>query len=261
MDEAFALRYEQYEANHWWFRGRRAILGTLIGNLPWPRGAVCLEIGVGPGLNLATLYPPQVKVIGLEPNRHNLMVAARRSRCPILQGTAERLPPEIDSMRFDAITLFDVLEHVEEDELALKQLAQRLKPGGWLLLTVPAYQWLWGRHDLINNHYRRYTLNRLGRKLEGAGLRMKRGTYFNTILFPLAALVRLVDSFPLPGRKERGLRSDFELSTWGLNSLLGSVFSWEKHWVRHFNFPFGFSLYCQAELVDGPVAGSRNMEC
>jgi len=255
MDELYARNYERYEERHWWFRGRRKILRSLLQRLPWPAGADVLEIGVGPGINLVTLYPLQINLFGLEMNERSARIAAERSEARVFCGTVERFPARLEQRKFDAITLYDVLEHINDDQSALLQLTRRLKAGGCLLLTVPAYQWLWGEHDIINQHCRRYTMPQLREKLEKAGLQVTRATYFNTLLLLPAVFVRFAAGIAggAASRKDRPLHSDFEYSSYGLNDLLGFIFSLEAFWLKRFNFPCGISIYCEAKLQDSPA--------
>ena len=89
------------------------------------------------------------------------------------------------------MTALDVLEHIEDDRGALAEIRRVLRPGGTLLATVPAYRWMWGPQDEISHHYRRYVRDELSEKIEASGLRLRRATYFNTLLLPAVAAVRL----------------------------------------------------------------------
>lgn len=246
MDESLAGRYEQYEREHWWFRGRRKILRSLINSQPWPTGADILEIGVGAGLNLLTIYPDNARVFGLEMHEHNAQIAAARTGGPVFCGTAEKFPPQLAAIKFDAIALFDVLEHIDNDKAVLFDLTKRLKTGGRLFLTVPAYQWLWSKHDIINKHHRRYTLTDLTEKLSLAGLQPTRCTYFNSLLMPPTVLIRFFQASFGRWLRDNSSDSDFEFPSYGLNSLLGAVFGLEAHLLKRLNLPFGISIYCEA---------------
>lgn len=139
--------------------------------------------------------------------------------------------------KFDLICMFDVLEHIDESSQTLSVLRERLAPGGRILVTVPAFQWLWSVHYEFVHHQRRYTACRLLGEAAPAGIAAERITYFNMFLFPLAAAMRLVDT--LAGRK-----SASGIGTPGafVNGLFRTVFGSEAGLLKHVNLPFGLSL-------------------
>jgi len=244
MKPDYALQYGRIEQTHWWFRARRIILRTLINRyVEWTDDSSVLEVGVGPGENLRRLYPAGVKRYGLEPDAGNARLASERSGCPVHVGVIEALPAELATRRYSVITLFDVLEHIQDDRGALRIIHERLTDEGWLFLSVPAYMWMWGRQDVVNLHCRRYRRSRLRRLVEEAGFDVHRATYFNSFLFPPIALFRLLAG-DRPAQDEN--RSDFDVSTPGLNSILFLLFAAESLWLRALNFPFGVSIFLAA---------------
>jgi SAM-dependent methyltransferase len=246
MKREYADHYSALEQHHWWFRARRKILRDLLAlEIGWRDGMQVLEIGVGPGENLYTLYPANISLMGMEPDPNNVQVAQQRGPIPVYAGTIEDLPPPIRETTFDAIGLFDVLEHIKDDEAALCILRDRLKPGGKLVLAVPTYQWMWGLQDEVSLHYRRYTRAELCNKLRDAGFRIQRATYFNTFLFPMIAVFRLAGKL-MPASK-RSAQSDFDYSAGPINELFCAVFGFERHLLRVMNFPFGVSAFVIAE--------------
>ncbi len=252
MKQEYAGQYAQLERNHWWFEGRRSILRRLLrSEVDWSAPRKVLEVGVGPGVNLYSLYPDNADLIGVEPDPGNARLAAGLGQIPVHEGTVEKLPAVAMTTTFDVITMFDVLEHIEDDRAALQILKERLKPGGALLLTVPAYQWMWGAHDDVNLHFRRYTRGRLIALLRDAGFVVKRSTYFNTWLFPLIALVRLVAKL-IPKRKptSRDVGSDFDKPSGLLNAPLRWLFASEAWFLPWVSFPFGVSLFVSARKED-----------
>jgi SAM-dependent methyltransferase len=139
--------------------------------------------------------------------------------------------------------MFDVLEHIPDDAHALQIANRKLKPGGRVALSVPAYLWLWRQQDVVNQHYRRYTSHKLREKLKAADFVIERVTYFSTILFPPIAAVRLVARYSgKPHRKE----GDFAYVRKSSNAVLLTLFAAERHFLRYFNFPFGVSLFAAA---------------
>ena len=242
MDEDYTKQYANWEEQHWWFRARRRLLRSFIKRAGVMPEHSVLEIGPGSGLNLYTLYPNPKNVSALEPDDQCCQFIRSRGDIPVLQGTLENWPPSWEDKPFDAIALFDVLEHIENDEDALSSIHQRLKNQGKILLTVPAYQWLWSQHDEINHHYRRYTKKGLVKKLQTQGFRIERATYFNSLLFPLAAPVRYAERW----RKNKPVKNEFERSFGFSNEILYHIFRSEQLPLKHINFPFGLSLFVEA---------------
>ena len=143
---------------------------------------------------------------------------------------------------FDVVTAFDVIEHVEQDVASLSMLGQQLAPGGRLFMTVPALPWLWSKHDETHHHYRRYTRQSLEAALRQAGLRPVRVSYFNTLLFPLIAGLRLL-------RKQLHLKETADDAMPGAwtNVILKAIFGAESAVVGRLNLPIGVSLMAVAE--------------
>ena len=240
MQAEYSESYARYEARHWWFRARRIILRSVLRTLPLPPRARILEIGTGPGANLYHVYPPDARLFGIEPNPELAALANQRGRIPVHTGSAEELPGALGM--FDAVAMFDVLEHTADDGRALENILRCLVPGGLLILTVPAYQLLWGPQDVVSGHYRRYTLRGLRALVRAAGLAPLRATYFNSLLFPAVAVFRLA------GRLLRSSRgsSDLRYSLGPVDQLLFLVFAAEKWLLRVFNLPFGVSIFLAA---------------
>ncbi|MBE2249011.1 MAG: class I SAM-dependent methyltransferase [Myxococcus sp.] len=229
------------ENDWWWFLGRRAIIRETLERHLRPRAARrVLDAGCGSGGNLPMLRRFGA-VTGLEPSP--IAVEAARRRCGdavrVVQGT---IPEGLPQEAFELIGLFDVLEHLAEPVPALSAIRERLTPDGQLVITVPAFQFLWSKHDEINHHFRRYTLPLLAAELASAGFQVDFSTYYNITLFPPIAAVRLLRKL-LPGNE-----SDNEGSlTGGLaNAILSRTFAAERHLVSRVRFPFGVSLLVMA---------------
>jgi hypothetical protein len=138
--------------------------------------------------------------------------------------------------------MLDVLEHVERDAETLVAIGKLLKPGGTVVLTVPAYQWMFGPHDEFLHHKRRYASSGLRKLVVSAGLTVRRLTYFNTVLFPIAAIVRLKSRL-MPAQVRQNETTPPKVLNW----ILQSVFSSERHFISRMNFPFGLSLLCTVQ--------------
>jgi SAM-dependent methyltransferase len=253
MQEAYTNEYSEYEKHHWWFRARREILRERVADLPVPPQASILEIGVGPGENLYRVYPPGSALVGVEPDAALAAIARSRGDVPIVEATVELLPALLPNEPFDAITLFDVLEHTEDDALVLGRVRERLVPDGHLVVTVPAFMFLWGQHDVVNLHHRRYTRRELVRKLERAGFVVLRATYFSTLLFPAVAAFRVLHR--LLRRPDSPAHTDMKYSLGPIDRLLYGLFHLEKWLLRSLDLPVGTSVLVVAKRGPGSGAG------
>lgn len=238
MEAAVYVRMAAHEAEHWWFRGRRAVIARLIARLGLPPGARILETGCGTGGNLAMLAGFG-RVDAVEFDAAARGMAAAKSGAEI--GFCE-LPGTIEAPdgAYDLVTLLDVLEHVEADVASLRALAKKLAPGGRILVTVPCGPWLWSAHDVVHHHKRRYRRAELLAAIAAAGLVVEASGRFNTLLWPLAAVIRVI---------KKGLgrdSSDDAMPGRGLNGVLAAVFGFERHLVGRVPMPVGLSLYAVA---------------
>jgi SAM-dependent methyltransferase len=243
MEQSYAQHYALLEGEHWWFRARRVILRDLLAQLKWPQRPRILEIGVGPGYNLLEVYPPDACLEGVEPDEGLATLAAKRGPAPVFQTPIDELPSEIQDGSYDGITMFDVLEHIRDDGGALQIVHQKLRPRGRIVLSAPAYNWLWGQQDVVNQHRRRYTLRTLRDKLQAANFTIERMTYFNTFLFPPIAAVRLAARL---ARREAAEEGDFAYVRGSSNAALFTLFTSERIFLRYFDFPFGVSVFAAA---------------
>ena len=190
MDREYELQTHRAEERHWWYRGRRTVLNRVIKDLGLPQHARILDAGCGSGRNMVELSRyGTVSAIEVSP----ASVALARERCAgeVVEGSVLEMP--FADASFDLATSLDVIEHLEDDVAALRELRRVVAPGGCLLVTVPAYQWLWSGHDEINHHHRRYTRSSLERVAEEAGWEQVRTTYFNSLLLPAAIILRVLD--------------------------------------------------------------------
>lgn len=240
MHDAIHHAHDELSDRHWWLVGRRAIFReTLHRHLrPATGPRRVLDAGCGTGTNLEMLSEFG-EVWGVEASPIALEAAHRRTQRPsnLVLGTlpGTNLDP---SLRFELITLLDVLEHLDEPVAALKELRGRLAPNGQLLVTVPAFQFLWSVHDDQNQHRLRYDLRTLSGQLSQAGLSVDFASYYNSILFPAVAAVRLLRRV-VPGDPQR---PELEASRGIANGLLTRLFSAERHVVTRHRVPFGVSL-------------------
>jgi SAM-dependent methyltransferase len=235
MDRATYDRMRALQADHWWFRGRRAILHGLIADLPLQKPARILEAGCGPGGNLGMLSAFG-EVTGMEPDAASRAWAAEQTGV-IVQAGALPAPLPFPPAGFDLVCAFDVIEHVDDDEASVAALGGLLRPGGFLATTVPGQPWMWSRHDEAHHHKRRYRMAPFRRLFEAAGLSIVKASYFNTLLFAPIAAVRA-----LKMATGSTTADDDAMPSAPLNGLLTGVFGAEVHWLRRASLPFGVSL-------------------
>jgi len=246
VDASLYQQMRDLEDRHWWFVGRRAIVSSLLRNSALPKDARILDLGCGTGGNLAMLAKFG-EVIGAELDESAAALARERDVAPIVRG---KLPNDLplDAGAFDCVTLLDVLEHIEDDRATLETVNTLLAPEGLLLITVPAFHFLWGPHDEAHHHQRRYRAKGLRRLLKDTGYEITTLSYCNTWLFPVAALVRLLRRY-FPGG---GAGAELSLPPAPVNALLAAIFSSERYLLRcglKNGLPFGVSLVVLAKKL------------
>jgi SAM-dependent methyltransferase len=239
------------EDHHWWFRGRRNVIEAVLRqHLPAAPHRRILDVGCGTGGNIPLLQRFG-QVEGLEGSPDALALCRKRlgPDFPLHQGL---IPGDIPPGRFDVVTAFDVLEHIPDVVGALQGIRSALAPDGLLVLTVPAFDFLWSEHDEVHHHQRRYTQALLAQHLAAAGLRPRWSSYFNSLLFPPIAAVRLLQRLA-PKRQKNTLHSDVEVARGSglVNQVLESLFSSERHVVPRVSLPFGVSLMAVASPEPG----------
>lgn len=235
MERIIYDRMAELDSRHCWYRARRRVLQALIARrISLPNDARLLEIGCGTGHNLAMLGSfGAVDAVEMDPAARE--VANQRFGGDVRDA---RLPELIGIERgvYHLVAALDVIEHVEDDRAALTALAACLAPGGRILITVPAFPWLWSAHDVSNHHFRRYTRASLARAVADAGLTLEFSGWFNSILFPLAAVARLWDR--LTGSQS----SDDSLPAAPVNTLFESLFALERYALGRFPLSPGVSI-------------------
>ena len=240
MDRTLYNHMARLDDVHWWYRGRRQILEKYIersANLP--TDARILEIGCGTGHNLAMLAKFG-SVDAIEIDETSRVIAEGRLGREIYTSSLPELR-DISRNAYDMIALLDVLEHVEDDVAALRSMADCLKQGGKILITVPAHPWMWSNHDVVNHHHRRYTRKSLAKCLTKAGLRFDQLNYFNSLLFPIAVTQRLA-------AKVFGNESQGNATLPGpMNNLFEKIFVLERYAIGRFPLPLGLSLVTLVE--------------
>jgi SAM-dependent methyltransferase len=239
---------DEVEGSHWWFVGRRSILESFLKSIesrlqaasreePAKAGTQnavrILDIGCGTGANLEMLSQFG-EAEGVDVS-DDALEFCRQKGLNAQKGLAERLP--FDDGTFDLTTALDVVEHLDDDVAGLREMHRVTKKGGFSLIFVPAYMFLWGVQDDVSNHRIRYTKKQIVDRLKTAGYTIERATYANWTFFaPILAgrtLMRVTGIKP---------ESENNVNISALNGVFGKLFGAERFWLKNFNFPFGVSI-------------------
>lgn len=223
------------EEKHWWFQGKFAIALMLLAWAKAP-GKRVLDIGCGTGFFSKMLIEIGYEVTSIDSSPLALEYSSQRGLSNLVSGDALKMPFPDGS--FDAAFALDILEHLDDEDAALREWKRVLKPKGILIVFVPALSFLWGPQDKKLDHKRRYTRESLRKKLEKF-LFVEKISYFNTLLFLPVFLSRYLFSlFPWLLKN----RDELDITSKWLNFFLGLIFSLEKIYLTKFAFPFGVSL-------------------
>lgn len=245
MEQSYFKEYYQLERKNWWFTVRRKILSERIGHiLQQPQGISSLNVGAATGTT-SDMLAKFGDVMSVEYDEACCSFTQSFLTTPLIQGSITELP--FADNTYDLVCAFDVIEHVEDDTKAVDELYRVCKPGGHIAITVPAYQFLWGPHDVINQHFRRYTMKQLTALFTGRNGRLVYRTYYNSILFLPIAFFRVIASLfsSLKKDKKEAAGSDHEIfGTAGLfNNILGGLFNVDYYLLKWgFRFPAGVSI-------------------
>jgi SAM-dependent methyltransferase len=235
MERIVYDRMAAHDSTHWWYRARRDILvDYLTRYADLPKEARILEIGCGTGHNLPMLARfGEVDAIEIDEAARG--IAAERLGKAVGAAPLPTLPG-VARGRYDLIAVLDVVEHIGDDVGALRGMAECLAPGGRILITVPAHQWMWSAHDIVNHHHRRYSKASLAKAIAAARLRHNGLRYFNSLLFPVAVAARVAGR--LTGKDD----SDDSPPARPINAALEKIFGLERHLVGRVPLPPGLSI-------------------
>lgn len=229
---------DRVEDSHWWFVGRRAILEsflrTIVEKLPGESaGLRILDVGCGTGANLEMLSQfGQAEGVDVS---DEALEFCRQKGLTVQKGLAETLPYADET--FDISTALDVIEHLDDDIAGLREMHRVTKNGGYSLIFVPAFMWLWGVQDDISHHRIRYTRKQIVDRLEKAGFSVDRATYANFTFF--APILGGRTLMKITGIKPE---SENNVNISALNGFFGKLFSAERLWLKNLDFPFGVSI-------------------
>jgi len=239
MDRSAYDVYFDLDQRHFWRVGkRRLVLSSIERQIEPAHPLQIMDIG-----GCCSVITKSLEAFGdvscVEPDESMVALASELQGVNVVNGT---LPDGLPAGGpFDLVTLLDVLEHVEEDGPSLASIYQILKPGGWILCTVPAYMWLWSDHDRSVHHKRRYTRPRLRKLMEDAGFQICRITHYTSLLLPLVAAERSIRRLkPKPGGE---VSYSVRVPPRWMNAILGGVMGVERGFLRFVNMPFGSSIF------------------
>lgn len=248
MEHTYPILF-RVEQSHWWHIGRRKIIASFVQEIcrgVTDRRPRILDVGCGTGANLLMLSK-YGDAEGVDISEDALAFCRDRGLDKVRLGAGEELPYEDAS--FDLVTALDVVEHMDDDLAGLREMRRVLRPGGRVLLFVPAFMFLWGLQDDVSHHRRRYRLSQLRRVLEEAGFEIERTTYANITFFLPILLIRQL-------MRVTGIKAESEnnINVSAFNGVLGKLFGAETWFLRYVNLPFGVSGICVARSLSTDYA-------
>lgn len=240
MDIAAYAIESQVEQTHWWFYGRRKLFARILENQKLPKDVAILDVGTSSGTNLRMLAEQGfTRVEGLDMSPEAVRFCAEKGFGKVNLGSADAMPFADNS--FDQIIATDIIEHVDNDPAALREMYRCLKPGARVLITVPAFMSLWGLQDTLAHHKRRYRKPELTAKIEAAGLRVETAYYFNFLLAAPIWLARQILKAIKPD-----IQSENEINNPVINAVLKAIFLTDVALAPIVRPPFGVSILCVA---------------
>ena len=242
MDKIYYNEYYHLERENWWFVVRaNIIMEHLRRNLPTGKQLNILNVGAATG-HTSQLLEEFGEVISIEYDKECFEFTKERLGIRILNESATELP--FDDNEFDLVCCFDVIEHIEEDSLAVKEMTRVCKQGGILSVTVPAFMELWSTHDEVNHHFRRYKIKDLSALYEGTKGKIFYKTYFSSMLFVPLFIFRKLTTVLKINWFRKGAGSDFTVISQErfINKVLYQLFNIERFLLKKITFPFGSSI-------------------
>jgi len=255
MDASYTQEYESFELRHWWFVARRQIIHQALDRFGRMGAAEprWLDVGCGTGVLLDS-YPAISHKLGLELDGGSVLRAQKKGL------DVRQVRPRWDFREygaFDLVTLTDVIEHVERDQEAVDAVRAVLNDNGIVLVTVPALMGLWSSHDVVNHHFRRYTIRTLLPLFPPEQWKVLKVSYFSSLLFPMVYTARKLKNWRDKGKPPTEMTHDLKfgprLSDW----MLMQIFRSEKLWLRFARFPVGSSILLVAQKQDSGIGGER----
>ena len=230
------------EDGHWWFRGKRLLVGTLLARSGLGTGARLLDVGCGTG-GLLRALAGQGDVVGID-SADVALTYCRERGLDVVRTDASTLP--FGAGTFDGCVMMDVLEHLDDEQPVLHEVRRVLRPDGVVIVSVPAFAALWSQHDETFQHRRRYLRGALVDVITRAGFRVEWSSYTNVAVFAPALVWRTLRRWT---GVAPGARTDFFHAPAPLNDVLVALYRWEAAFLRRRSLPFGVSVACVARTV------------
>ncbi|MEO1023141.1 MAG: class I SAM-dependent methyltransferase [Bacteroidota bacterium] len=245
MELAYEQKYHELEANHWWFKTRREAVLRFVQGYDQSR---ILDVGCASGhllTDLESMGFVKSQLFGIDVSEPAISEAQASGfkQTWVMDGSNLTFKDDY----FDILIASDSLEHMEYDQQALEHWWRVLKPGGTLIVFVPAFMSLWSAHDEVNHHFRRYTKRSLSTGVMKAGFTIKKSGYWNSTLFPAIAFVRIIKRWLSTGKAATELEDDLSLPRPVINNVLTRLLRWENTQLHASWFPFGVSTFCIAQ--------------
>lgn len=223
---------------HWWHRAKRSFVRFLISHYVRKKNIKILDVGCGTGKNMEELSK-KGEVWGVDISQEALLFCKERNLMNVKKGEAETLP--FNKNTFDVVCVLDVLEHVD-DLASVKEIKRVLNDGGYIIITVPAFGWLWSMWDEALHHKRRYTKADLDLLLTQNGFTVLRNTYIHSFLVIPSFIIRKLKQYQF-----KDYTSDFQINNSFSNTTLSFISELEQMWIKRYDMPFGTSVLCIAQ--------------
>lgn len=225
--------YGKLGKDYWWIKGKYEIIIDCMRRTLGGKHSVILDVGCGSG-NMFDLLKEFGEVHGMDVSEEAILLSRNKGYRSLTQASIEHTPYQDAS--FDSIVALDILEHVPDDTIAIQEIYRILKPEGYLFFSIPAYNFLWGKHDELYYHFRRYTRKEIKRKLKENGMQIVKISYIEPLFVIPVFILRNIK------RAIKSERDDFVVIPAPINALLRKMISFEKYILRFFTIPFGVSI-------------------
>lgn len=249
MKEEFYFEYSDISEWHWWYIGRKKIILNMLRkySLTSCENNI-LDIGCGPGAMIKD-FKPYGKTFGVDSNINSVKECRKRGNLGTCISVASKTP--FRESTFSVVLLLDILEHLDNDKDAIEEAIRLCKPGGLIIITVPAFQFLWSNQDIISYHKRRYSMKTIKELVKMNTVEKLKFSYFNFFLFPIVVIIRLFQKAIFKDSANRDVEvSDFSLNRPGfLNNFLKGIFSLESNLIKFSYLPIGSSIICVLKKI------------
>lgn len=232
MKRKYEEQYIQFEKKNWWFIARRELIKNLLDKIT-NKNSKIIDIGSGSGINIQ--YLKNYNIVGVDKSKRLVQAGKKEGKNIRMYDVEKRIPFRKNS--FDVALCLDILEHLENDDRVLKEIYRILTPKGKILITVPAFGFLWGQQDIVSMHKRRYTKRMLIKLVKENNFKIKRITYWNSFLFPIMSSIRILR------KNKKNPQTDFKDYPKFINKILLRILRLENFIIsKNINLPIGVSL-------------------